>query len=619
MKNKYKIIALILLILNIILISNIKLSGFIYFSVINHEKNMKYKSSLYPVRNKIYDNHYIKGTLNGKYQLINEKGEQLIPGTYDNIKYDGSEWLLLSGKKCKIYDKELKLIASFRSDSIPMRISSDIFMTRIKDKHFVVNKKDEKVITQRYDEIEVFEYTTPIVFKIKRKNKYGLVNLENEIILPVKYDEITQNNKYIYDAKQLLFWVQKNNKWALVDTKNNFIYDFIFDEIPLRIDEDYIISKVRVASDKKDYEVMRDIIEDSTKMSSYKRQLKKLEKLEKAHKVEGDLYVVSVYQGIYENKADARNHGNGKKGEVTVDVVVKNEPVTLYLTSYEAVNWKINTALGVKLKKVYLSGYYEGSVEFVNKPVPVEKLRAKHMSDLPLFDIKDYFDKYPKTFQYKYDAGHFVVDGINGTLQKELALHHSLAGPVRFTCNYKNCNISDYGLLLKHADTQNSSFYSATKYYTNGKYYFEAQFKSNEEEKNDKNILRHNNIGLISPNKQYLCIFYSNQRDDCMHYEIPDGTSVQLSNGDTVGYAVDFDKGNVYISINGNWIIGNPEQNESVYKLDKEYYRDYTVMASVDKGVSWKVNFGASPFKYKIPDGFKPYDGQDQVNSKFYE
>ena len=82
---------------------------------------------------------------------------------------------------------------------------------------------------------------------------------------------------------------------------------------------------------------------------------------------------------------------------------------------------------------------------------------------------------------------------------------------------------------------------------------------------------------------------------------------IVIKNGDIVGFAVDFDKGQIYTSYNGEWIVGMPELGKTSYKF-KNDGRMYFASVVVPRYSTWKANFGSSVFKYQMPKGFKPYN-----------
>lgn len=73
----------------------------------------------------------------------------------------------------------------------------------------------------------------------------------------------------------------------------------------------------------------------------------------------GSVHVFSVYQ------ARASSGGAKSEGTIRLDVGSKGRPVTLVLSSYEAVHWQIQPEPGAEIAKVVVMGYHPGRVSGV--------------------------------------------------------------------------------------------------------------------------------------------------------------------------------------------------------------------------------------------------------------
>jgi hypothetical protein len=80
-----------------------------------------------------------------------------------------------------------------------------------------------------------------------------------------------------------------------------------------------------------------------------------------------ELHVIGVYQGV-DGFSSGTTHLEGK---VSVTVNRPEKKVTLFLSSYEPVLWKVVAAEGTTLEKVFVSGYHAQRVEGVDAAVPV--------------------------------------------------------------------------------------------------------------------------------------------------------------------------------------------------------------------------------------------------------
>jgi hypothetical protein len=86
-----------------------------------------------------------------------------------------------------------------------------------------------------------------------------------------------------------------------------------------------------------------------------------------AHGQDRELHVVGVYQGVGGFSSGATH----LEGTVSVNVNRPAKAVTLFLSSYEPVLWKITATEGTTIEKVYASGYYAQRVQGVDPSVPI--------------------------------------------------------------------------------------------------------------------------------------------------------------------------------------------------------------------------------------------------------
>ena len=87
-----------------------------------------------------------------------------------------------------------------------------------------------------------------------------------------------------------------------------------------------------------------------------------------------------------------------------------------------------------------------------------------------------------------------------------------------------------------------------------------------------------------------------------------------LHDGDVIGLAMDLDQGHLYVRQNATWIEGPPGTVALgiQVKIDRQYVASVTVGSPEKEGNNsdtWTANFGATPFRYAIPQGFEPYGG----------
>lgn len=209
----------------------------------------------------------------GKYGIINESGELVLPLEYDFIEQPRSYsncahiFLATKGNTVTLFDQHLNIvptegITSYRNEM------NNIFITNKENKMGLIDYKGIQIVPFQYDTLyyeRSFRKTHTLI--AKKDNFYGLISINNNIIQPFKYkfiyavaDEtayVDQNNKvgilradgttmipFEYDAiyrtwydrpekefpdTEAIFIVEKEGKIGTVDDKNNVIIPIIYD------------------------------------------------------------------------------------------------------------------------------------------------------------------------------------------------------------------------------------------------------------------------------------------------------------------------------------------------------------------------------------------------------
>lgn len=86
----------------------------------------------------------------------------------------------------------------------------------------------------------------------------------------------------------------------------------------------------------------------------------KIDQVTPVHK--GTVHAIGVYEA---------NSRQEETGVVTVRITPRPEPVTLVLTSYNPVNWRIQCDQGAKIEKVILGGYHASTISGISQDCPV--------------------------------------------------------------------------------------------------------------------------------------------------------------------------------------------------------------------------------------------------------
>lgn len=158
---------------------------------------------------KVVSNSYMSAYSNGKWGVINSKGEAVILPNYD----------------------EMILVPD---PSKPVFIcTSDVNIENGTYNSFAINNEGKKLF-ESYEKVEALQNmdTNGVVFydtnalKVYKNGKYGLINLTGKELLSPEYDSINPLNK----IKNSLLTV-KDGKYGLVDNSGNSIIDNLYTEI----------------------------------------------------------------------------------------------------------------------------------------------------------------------------------------------------------------------------------------------------------------------------------------------------------------------------------------------------------------------------------------------------
>ena len=126
-----------------------------------------------------------------KNGVINEKGEVVVPVSYDSIEYDRSGehgFILTVDKKKGLCGFDGSTIIPLLYDDIKT-IRKGLILVRKDNLCGIVNDKDEAIIPMEYDNIEYCSWNL-YGFIVTRNGKMGLKGTDGSAILPIEYDDI---------------------------------------------------------------------------------------------------------------------------------------------------------------------------------------------------------------------------------------------------------------------------------------------------------------------------------------------------------------------------------------------------------------------------------------------
>lgn len=289
---------------------------------------------------------------------------------------------------------------------------------------------------------------------------------------------------------------------------------------------------------------------------------------------------------------------------INVKVSTKNKPIVLVLSSYEPVQWNIIKMPDSKIKKVIISGYYPQTYKGLSPTTPVINLSfTKNQNDYMHFQVptsnrNEYFKLVdqieqkigvrPKTIQGNSESDYFEVNGKN-TIEIVENQENKTNTATKMECRLPVDSPDSCLLLYNLAVSRGAAVSSKSQY--KGKLYLEARLSTNAFNLDYYDA----NVGLDGTK-------LGNGFPEIFDYRLPEVKENKLRNGDTIGVAMDLDNAKLYFYKNGEL---NSRYNSIQIKKGMEYWVGAYAKSN---NTYWAMNFGATPFKYPIPAGFKAFD-----------
>ena len=338
---------------------------------------------------------------------------------------------------------------------------------------------------------------------------------------------------------------------------------------------------------------------------------------------------------VYEGKAHLPDSHPIETPQGTIHITVEKtrEPITLFLMSYNPVDWRISAVPGARIGSVILRGYYRQTIRGLDKTVPVNTASTEddNWDDLfprtlvtsrdGLIDFKAYVRAMagvePATVQSLHTGDSIVIDG-KTTLEFPAPIEVPITQPVVFksesesSARFRGRNmISPDRLTVGYGMSGASTESIATMPHSSGRWY--AEFIVHAGADNAVPI-SWTNVGIRST---------ANESGGLTSHggQLAYGVKQYLRNvgglrdKDVIGLAMDLTRGHLYVRHNGVWVGGSPDSGNPILQIVRD--RQYVVAVEVgspggdySKSDTWSGNFGATPFRHPVPDGFLPYEGR---------
>lgn len=337
------------------------------------------------------------------------------------------------------------------------------------------------------------------------------------------------------------------------------------------------------------------------------------------------VHVLTMYEGAYaDGPRRAREHPEGR-----VDLAVSVPDAVLLLAAHEPVEWRITATRPVR--QVIAIGYYPQRVTFGGPGQPAiatpgwrEVIAATGLQGIPfasrwtgdrnqLVDVAQLAQALtgqgPASFQAPQGKDrNFVVDA--GTVAFQLPRAQApqdATGPVRLNASFEQDvqgTTLRRGMAGAHTDAWSDRAFSA------GRGYFEATLRVT----GSLAAHTHANVGLCEAREER--IEHSADRARVLRH----GEQRLYQDGDVFGLAADFERGRLYVRVNGRWLQGEPGSAGGIPLEKDKAYRACAFAAGTTTGEvrergrprsdsTWELNFGGRPFQAAPPKGFVPLQG----------
>lgn len=187
-----------------------------------------------------FSNNLVKASFQGREGIFDIKNHRFVlEPKFDRIYNECRANIIGLNGKYRIINDKAELIVPIKYDDISTCFSNDMYLVKTKGKIGFINKNAEFVIPNQFDVIVSFKYGFMEV-KLVRYEKSGLINLKGDLILPFKFDsiyyieplakssvelsEMRETNKNLSASKEQIFFViKKEDKFGVMDNHRKWI------------------------------------------------------------------------------------------------------------------------------------------------------------------------------------------------------------------------------------------------------------------------------------------------------------------------------------------------------------------------------------------------------------
>lgn len=186
-----------------------------------------------PIYDYVYtiSDQFIKAVNNGLNSLlIDTKGIEVFKpqGTFSVRYYTGKILILEYGGKYGCVNNDGSIICEPIYDDIHA-LAEDKVGAVLNEKWGVINSKGEKICPCIYDEVESFDIHS--FAKVRKKGKWGAINGEGKEVCPCIYDDIYYSERHPAKFLNNFIYVVRDGKYGVLTLNYDLICECIYDEI----------------------------------------------------------------------------------------------------------------------------------------------------------------------------------------------------------------------------------------------------------------------------------------------------------------------------------------------------------------------------------------------------
>lgn len=160
--------------------------------------------------------------INGKWGIIDTKGELVVDFIYEDLNYQGDNlYTAKLNDKYGSIDLNQNVIIDFQYDSLyGSNFCNGTFQAELNGKLGIIDENNKIVFDFKYENFQPLSFRPNAKHIVAYQNsKCGILDIDENIVIPFEYD------KYFLSKNDLII-ACKNDLWGVIDWNNNIVIPF---------------------------------------------------------------------------------------------------------------------------------------------------------------------------------------------------------------------------------------------------------------------------------------------------------------------------------------------------------------------------------------------------------